>query len=161
MGNTLYRARRYDEAIDQMRKTLEIDPSFYYAHWFLGDAFAAKGDLSAAIEEFKKARALNDNPIVLGLLGYAYGRSGNRMEATKIRDGLVALSKQRYVAAYPLALVSLGLGDKEEAIRQLERSYEQHSGETLRFIKVEPLLDPLRGDPRFEALVQKVFSPKS
>jgi len=156
MGNTYYRARRYDDAIQQMRKTLEIDPSFYYAHWFLGCALMAKGDLVDGIEEFKKARELNDNPLMLGLLGYAYGKAANKEQAAKIRDELEALSKQRYVSAYCFALVSLGLDDKEEALRQLERSYQARAGETLRFIKVEPLLDPLRGDPRFDALAEKI-----
>jgi TolB-like protein len=159
LGNTYYRARRYDEAIEQVRKTLEMDPDFYYTHWNLGLALAGKGALGPAIEEFKKARELNDNPSMLGLLAYAYGRSGNKTEALKVRDELEALSKQRYVSAYSFALVYLGFGDKEEAIHWLEKSYENRAGETLRFIKVEPLLDPLRGDPRFEALVSKIFPP--
>jgi TolB-like protein/Tfp pilus assembly protein PilF len=68
LGNTYYRARRYDEAVEQMRKTLEMDPAFYYAHWNLGSALAAKGALKPAIEEYEKARALNDDPSMLGLL---------------------------------------------------------------------------------------------
>ena len=157
MGNTYYRARRYGEAIEQMRKTLEMDPSFYYTHWHLGLALMAKGDLPQAIEEFKKARELNDNPSMLGLLAYAYGRSGDKTEATKIRDELQSLSKQRYASAYSFALAQLGLGDKEETLRQLEKSYQDRAGETLRFIRVDPLLDPLRRDPRFEALADKII----
>jgi TolB-like protein/Flp pilus assembly protein TadD len=157
LGGTYYRARHYDEAIDQLRKTLEMDPNFYYAHWNLGSALMAKGAFQPAIEEYQKARALTDDPSALGLLGRAYAVSGNRPEALKIRDQLEALAKQRYVSSYSLALVYLGLGDKEEALRHLEKAYQDHSGEAVRYIKVEPLLDPLRGDPRFEALVAKVF----
>ena len=62
LGGTYYRARRYDEAIDQLRKTLEMDPNFYYAHWNLGSALMAKGAIQPAIEEYQKARALTDNP---------------------------------------------------------------------------------------------------
>jgi TolB-like protein/Tfp pilus assembly protein PilF len=160
LGNTYYRARRFDEAIDQMRKTLEMDPGFYYAHWNLGSALAAKGALKPAIEEYQKARALNDDPSMLGLLGHAYAVSGNKTEAMKIRDQLEAISKQRYVSAYSFALVYLGLGDKEEALRWLEKAYQDRAGDALRFVGVEPILDPLRGDPRFEALVQKVVGPK-
>jgi TolB-like protein/tetratricopeptide (TPR) repeat protein len=159
LGSTYYRARRYEEAIDQMRKTLEMDPGFYYAHWNLGSALAAKGALGPAIEEYQKARALNDDPSMLGLLAHAYAVSGNKTEAMKIRDQLEALSKQRYVSAYSFALVYLGLGDKEEALRWLEKAYEDHAGDALRFISVEPLLDPLRSDPRFKALVAKIFPP--
>jgi TolB-like protein/Tfp pilus assembly protein PilF len=156
MGNTYYRARRYDEAIDQMRKTVEMDPGFYYVHWNLGSALAARGDLSAAIEEYLKARALNDDPSMLGLLAHAYAISGNRNEAMKIRDQLEALAKQRYVSAYTFTLVYLGLGDKEMALRWLEKAYQDRAGDSLRFIKVDPLLDALHGDPRFEELVEKI-----
>ncbi len=70
------------------------------------------------------------------------------------------LSKQRYVSAYSFALVYLGLGDKEEALRWLEKSYQDRAGPDIGSIKIEPFFDPLRGDPRFEALVAKVFAPK-
>jgi TolB-like protein/Tfp pilus assembly protein PilF len=160
LGNTLYRARRYDDAITQMRKTLEMDPSFYYTHWNLGSALAAKGALGPAIEEYQKARSLNDDPSMLGFLGRVLAVSGNKTEAMKILEQLNTISKQRYVSAYSFALVYLGLGDKQEALRYLERGYEDRAGELLRYINVEPILDPLRGDPRFEALVQKVVGPK-
>jgi TolB-like protein/Tfp pilus assembly protein PilF len=157
LGGTYYRARRYDEAIDQLRKTLEMDPNFYYAHWNLGSALMAKGAIQPAIEEYQKACALTDDPSALALLGRAYAVSSNRPEALKIGDQLEALAKQRYVSSYSVALVYLGLGDKEEALRRLEKAYQDHSGEAVRYIKVDPFLDPLRGDPRFEALVAKVF----
>ncbi|MFL6589878.1 MAG: TPR end-of-group domain-containing protein [Chthoniobacterales bacterium] len=160
LGSTYYRARRYDLAIEQLRKTLEMDPNFYYAHWNLGSALVAKGSLGPAIEEYRKAHELNDNPSTLGLLGYAYAASGNKAEAIKMRDQLELLSKQRYVSGYAFALICLGLGDKEDALRWLEKSYEDHAGESLRFIKVDPLLDSLRGEPRFDALLHKVVGPK-
>jgi len=160
LGNTLYRARRYDDAITQMRKTLEMDPGFYYTHWNLGSALAAKGALGPAIEEYQKARSLNDDPSMLGFLGRALAVSGNKTEAMKILEQLNTISKQRYVSAYSFALVYLGLGDKDEAVRYLEKGYEDRAGELLRYINVEPILDPLRGDPRFEALVQKIVSSK-
>jgi TolB-like protein/Tfp pilus assembly protein PilF len=161
LGRTYYFARRYDEAIEQLRKTSEIDPGFYYAHWNLGSALAAKGAIGAAIEEYQKARALNDDPFVLGQLSHAYASSGNKVEAEKILNQLRELSKERYVSAYSFALVYLGLGDKEEALRWLEKSYQDRTGNDLVYFRVEPLLDPLRGDPRFEELVRKVFAPKN
>jgi len=162
LGATYYRARRYDEAIEQLHKTLELDPGFYYARWNLGSALSAKGAIGEAIGEYQKARALNDDPLVLGLLTRAYAFSGNKTEAIKLRDQLATLSRERYVSAYSFALASIGFGDKEEALRWLEKSYQDRAGNDLEFIRVEPLLDPLRGDPRFEALMAKVFStPKS
>ena len=161
LGRTYYFARRYDEAIEQLRKTSEMDPGFYYAHWNLGSALAAKGAIGAAIEEYQKARALNDDPFVLGLLGHAYASSGNKMEAEEILNQLKELSKERYVSAYSFALVYLGLGNKEEALHWLEKSYQDRTGNDLVYFRVEPLLDPLRGERRFEELVTKVFAPKN
>jgi TolB-like protein/Flp pilus assembly protein TadD len=160
LGGTYYRARRYDQAIEQLRKTIDMDPGFYYAHWHLGSALAAKGLKEEAIEEYERARALSNDPSMLGLLANAYAASGNKAEAIKMRDQLEALSKQRYVSAYCFALTDVGLGNREEALRYLEQGYQDRAGEALRYIKVEPLLDPLRGDPRFEALVAKIFAPK-
>ena len=161
LGNTYYRARRYDEAIDQMRKTLEMDSGFYYAHWNLGSALAAKGALGPAIEEYQKARALNDDPSMLGLLANAYAKSGNKAEALKIRDQLESISKRRYVSGYSFALAYLGLAVLVLLIVWLEKAYQDRAGDALRFIRVEPLLDSLRGDPRFEALVAKIFPSKA
>ena len=156
LGSNYCYARRYDEAIAQLRKTLEMDPGFYIAHVVLGQALDAKGARDAAIVEYQKARALNDDPSVLGVLARAYGLSGNKLEAEKMLDQLKELSKQRYVAAYSFALVYLGLGDKEEALRWLEQSYQDRAGSDIGYIRVDPLLDPLRGDPRFEALAKKI-----
>ena len=161
LGRTFYFARRYDEAIEQLRKTSEMDPGFYYAHWTLGLALAAKGAIGAAIEEYQKARALNDDPFVLGLLGHAYAFSGNKVEPEKILNQLKKLSKERYVSAYSFALVYLGLGNKEEALGWLQKGYQDRAGNDLVYLRVEPLLDPLRGDPRFEELVAKVFAAKN
>ncbi len=156
LGSDYYYARRYDEAIAQLRKTLEMDPGFYIAHLVLGQVLDAKGARDAAIVECQKARALNDDPSVLGVLARAYGLSGNKMEAEKILDQLKKLSQERYVSAYSFALTYLGLGDKEEELRWLEQSYQDRAGSDIGFIRVDPLLDPLRGDPRFEALAEKI-----
>src|SRR6266567_2793497 len=156
LGSDYYYARRSDEAIAQLRKTLEMDPGFYIAHLVLGQMLDAKGARDAAIVECQKARALNDDPSVLGVLARAYGLSGNKVEAEKILDQLKKLSKQRYVPAYSFALVYLGLGDREEALRWLEQSYQDRAGSDVGFIRVDPLLDPLRGDPGFEALAEKI-----
>src|SRR6266536_2749504 len=137
LGSNYSYARRYDEAIAQLRKTLEMDAGFYIAHIVLGQALDAKGARDAAIVEYQKARALNDDPSVLGVLARAYGLSGNKLEAEKILDQLKELSKQRYVAAYSFALVYLGLGDKEQALRWLEQSYQDRAGSDIGYIKVD------------------------
>jgi hypothetical protein len=93
---------------------------------------------------------------VLGLLAHAYAFSDNKIEAGKILDRLKELSKDRYVSAYSFALIYLGLGDKEEALGWLEKSYQDRAGSDIGYIRIDPLLDPLRGEPRFEALAEKI-----
>jgi len=160
LGKDYFYARRYDEAIAQLRKTIEMDPRFYLAHWFLGEVWQLRGQLDEAIVEYRKAIELNDDPYVLALLGQAYARAGQREEAQKILARLGEEAKSRYVHAYSFALMYLALGDKERAIDEMERAYRERASNDITGIKVDPMLDDLRGHPRFEALVQKVFAPK-
>jgi TolB-like protein/Flp pilus assembly protein TadD len=156
LGTDYYFARRYDESIAQLRKTVELDPGFYYVRLNLGEALAAKGAFDEAIAEYQKAHALNDDPFILGLLGHAYASSGNKTEALKILDQLKELSKQHYVSAYSFAVLYVGLGDKEEALRWLEQSYQDRAGNDIGWIRVDSLLNSLHDDPRFEAIAEKI-----
>ena len=155
-GNVYFNSRRYDEAIAQLRKTMEIDPRFYIAHYYLGQAFQLKGQLTEAIAEYQKAVELDDDPEALAYLGQAYARTGHRDEAQKILARLTEEAKSRYVSGYSMALMFIGLGDKEQAIDALERAYREGAGNDLFTIKVDPMLDDLRGQPRFEALAEKI-----
>ena len=158
LGQNLYVARRYDEAIAQLRKTLEIDPTFYYAHYNLGMALQRKGDLPAAIAEYTKAQQLSDDLFVQVLLAAAKAQSGDKDAAIQMLAELEELSQHRYVPEYPRTLLYLSLGNRDEAIRRLEQAIADHESLTITMIKADPKLDPLRGDPRFEALVQKVVA---
>lgn len=155
-GNVYFNARRYDAAIAQLRKTIEIDPRFYLAHYYLGQAFQLKGQLAEAIAEYKKAVELDDDPEALAYLGQAYARAGNGDEAQKIQVRLIEEAKSRYVSGYSMALIFMGLGDKEQAIDALEQAYREGAGNDLFTIRVDPMLDDLRGQPRFEVLAEKV-----
>ena len=149
-------ARRLDDAERQARKTLEIGPQFFRAHFYLGQVLQLKGRLGDAISEYQKAFDLNGDPYSLGLLGQAYARNGQKDEARNVLARLNEMAKSRYVAPYAIAFVYLGLGEKERAIDELERAYQSGDTNYLFLIKVDPLLDGLRGEPRFEALVQKI-----
>jgi adenylate cyclase len=153
---TLYLARRYDEAIAQLQKTLAIDPTFFYAHYNLGIALQLKGDLSAAISEYEKALQLSDDSLVTALLGSAKGLAGDKNAAEQALKNLDQIFQNQDVDEYSRALVFIGVNNKEEALRSIERGVAARDGSSLCWIKVDPLLDPLRGDPRFEALAQKV-----
>ncbi len=160
LGHGYTLARQYDKAIEQLRKAIEMDPRFYYAHWSLGKALQLKGRLNEGIAEYRKAVELNDDPFSLALLGQAYARAGQREEAQKILARLSDTAKSRYIHPYSFALLYLALGDKERAIHELERTYRERAGDAFS-LKADPMLDDLRGNPRFEALVQKVFAPKN
>jgi TolB-like protein/Tfp pilus assembly protein PilF len=155
-GNVYLNARRYDEAIAQLRKTIEMDPRFYLAHYYLGQAFQLKGQRAEAITEYQKAVELDDDPEALAYLGQAYARSGQRDEAQKILAHLTEEAKSRYVSGYSMALMFMGLGDKKQAIDALERAYREGAGNDLFTIRVDPMLDDLRGQPDFEALAEKI-----
>jgi tetratricopeptide (TPR) repeat protein len=115
-----------------------------------------KGQLPEAISEYRKATELDDDPFALALLGQAYARSGQSDDAKKILARLNEQAKSRYVAAYGIAVVFHGSGDKSHAMDQLERAYRENDGNDIYNIRVDPLLDDLRGDPRFEALAEKI-----
>ena len=155
-----FTAHRNSEAEAQIRKTLEIDPHFFLAHYYLGEILQFTGRLGDAIPEYQMAFDLNHDPYSLAMLGQAYARNGQRNEAQKILAQLSEEAKSRYVAPYALALVKLGLGEKDRAIDELERGYREGNSNYMFLIKVDPMLDDLRGDPRFQALVQKVLAPK-
>jgi TolB-like protein/Flp pilus assembly protein TadD len=162
LGETLYYARRYDEAIRQMRKGLELDPASVYAHYNLGMAFQATGNLSAAIAEFEKAKEQpGDNRLVSSLCAAAKAQAGDKDAAVRMLGELDKLSQRGEAVGYYRAVLYLGLNNNAEALRGLEQGYEERDGSNIGWIKVDPLLDPLHGDPRFEALVQRVTAPKT
>jgi TolB-like protein/Tfp pilus assembly protein PilF len=156
-GNDYYFARRYDEAIAQLRKTIEIEPHSYLAHYYLGEALQLKGQMPDAIAEYRRAVELDDDPFALALLGQSYARAGRQDEANKILTQLNQEAKTRYVDAYGVGLVFLGLGDKSHAMDELERAYRENDGGDIYNIRIDPMLDDLRGNSRFEALSEKII----
>jgi TolB-like protein/Tfp pilus assembly protein PilF len=159
LGSTLMIARRYDEAIAQLRRTLALDGNFGYAHWNLGEALYLKGDIPAAISEYEKAAALDDDPQILALLGRAYADTGKREQALEILQKLNEKGQQHYVRKYLYTVVYTGLGDKATAIDYLEKANEDGDTPDTTWLKVDPIFDPLRSEPRFQQLIAKMFPP--
>jgi TolB-like protein/Flp pilus assembly protein TadD len=147
---------RLDEAIAQLRKTVEMDSGFYYARYALGLALELKGAIPEAIAEYQKAIGITEDPVPLGMLGRLCAAQGRKDEAQKILQQLRQRREQHYTAAYSLALVYLGLGDHNEALNWLEQGYREHDGFNIGPIRVDSLLNSLHGDPRFEALAEKI-----
>jgi TolB-like protein/Tfp pilus assembly protein PilF len=161
LGTTFYYAHRYDESARQLRKTLEIDPTFFYAYFNLGIALQAKGDLSGAISEYEKAKQLSDNTFVSTLCAQAKAHAGDKDAALRMLSDLDKISQNREVLGYYRALLYLSLNNRGEALHWLEQGLKERDGADISWINVDPLLDSLHGDPRFEALVQKVIAPKT
>jgi tetratricopeptide (TPR) repeat protein len=160
LADTYMYARRFKEAEATMKKALEIDPAFAYAHWIYGMILQVSGDLEGARKQFATARARENDVQAIASRGQLGALMGRREEATQALATLEELGKHQYVESYYRALLYISLGQKEAAISALEQAYAEHDGDDIGTIKVDPLLDSLKGDPRFEALVQKVIAPK-
>jgi TolB-like protein/Flp pilus assembly protein TadD len=156
LGVAYIHAGRPDEAIAQLRKTVELDGTFYYARYNLAQALELKGLIPEATAEYQKTMGMTEDPVPLGMLGRLYALHGQKDEALKILQRLRQNREQRYTAAYSLALIYVGLGDHNEALNWLEQGYREHDGFNIGPIRVDPLLNPLHGDPRFEALAEKI-----
>jgi tetratricopeptide (TPR) repeat protein len=156
LGVAYIHAGRLDDAIAQLRKTVELDPTFYYSRYNLALALELKGLIPEAIAEYQKATSMTEDPVPLGMLGHLYASHGQKDEALKILERLRQNREKRYTAAYGLALTYLGLGDRNEALNWLEQGYREHDGFNIGPIRIDPLLAPLHGDPRFEALAEKI-----
>ncbi len=159
-ANFIY-PHRYDDAIAALRKTLQMDDRFGYAHMWLGQALQFKGDIEGAVAEYTKAVQLEPNDTgYLAILGVGQARAGRRAEAENILTRLTETAKSKYVSNYSFAILWLALGNKEKAMEQLELSYRSHAGTDINFIHIDPMFDDLRGYPAFDALVQQVVKPK-
>jgi len=158
LGLIFYHAHQNNKAIEECQKTLEIDPNFATTHFALAVAYLQKEMYKEAISEAQKAVDLSggEPPIsIIAVLGYIYSVSGKRNEAKKVLKELLELSKQRYVAPYYISLIFGGLGQKNQAFEWLEKAYEERNY-WMCFLKVDPMLDNLRSDPRFKALLKKM-----
>ncbi|MBC7788902.1 MAG: protein kinase [Anaerolineae bacterium] len=160
-GLGLTYARRYDEAVEQFRMVLELDPDYARAHGRLGAVYLHQGQLKEAIAEFKIAISLAGGwlPQPWGMpgLGYAYAVSGQRSEAVRILDELKTAKAPRYIRPEAVAVVYVGLGQKDEAFSWLERAVEERS--IIPWWIRDPLYDPIRSDPRFVRLLKKMGLP--
>jgi tetratricopeptide (TPR) repeat protein len=138
-------------------KAQHTDPRFYYARWALGETLQLKGQLPKAMAEYQKAAEITDDPMVLALLAQGYAKTDQRDKARELLSQLEQLTMHRYVGPFIFALVHMALDENEKAIDDLERAYRERADPGIVGVKVEPLLDPLRGDPRFERLLANVL----
>jgi len=160
LGWTLYFARRFADSIERLRLTLEMDPGYALARYFAGLALLQMVRFDDAIRQFEIAEQLApEHPPVLSALAQAYALRGDRTEASRYLDALRAMSARRYISPFFVACVHIRLGEPDPAMAGLQQAYELGCP-WMAFCNVEPALDPLRGDPRFRRLIQRIGFPR-
>ena len=153
LARMFYYHRDYDHALEHYRAALEMDPNHVIAHIWLAQVYEQKGLFEQAIAELESGLRLSgDNTFAQAKLGHGYAMAGRRNEARAVLNQLNALGRQRYVSPYDVAMVHVGLKENEEAFTWLQRAVEQRSL-WLGYLNVEPQLDSLRSDRRFQDLL--------
>ena len=159
-GQLLVYAGQVDTGLDRLQKTLELDPNYGLAHNFTSLGYIVKQMFAQAADEARKAiKADPANSRAKSQLGYALARAGKISEAYAVVDEMVKASAEKYVSAASIALVFNGLGDQEKTFAWLERALREHDPRLVS-LRVDPVWNNLRSDPRFEAVLRRIGSPK-
>src|SRR5271156_3538008 len=159
VGWAFYNDRRYDEAIEQLRRTIELDPNYPVTYWILGLLLRKTGCYELAMAEGEKGVKLSGgSPLMRAALAHTFAAAGRTTEALQTIDELTELAKHRYVAPYFFAGIHVGLGENDRAIEYLEKSYEEHS-HWLIYLHIDPSMDGLQDNPRFQNLLRRVGLP--
>lgn len=158
LGTYLFYARRYEEAAEQLRATVELESGYWFAHLYLARAYEQTGQLNSAIAELEQTRRIEGVPAeVTSALGYSYAVAQRKSDALRTIVELKEQSKRMYVAPYNFATIYAGLGQKEPALEYLEKELNQ-GAYYANLLVVDPELDSLRREPRFEALLHSMHS---
>jgi tetratricopeptide (TPR) repeat protein len=151
-----YSARDYDAAVAQGMRVVEQYPTYWLAYIWLGSAYREKKMYPQALDLFAKGRQLSgDQPVMIALYGHALGLSGDAAGARKALADLQHLSQSRYVSSLYFAAIHMGLGEKSQALDELDRAYKERN-DYLAYLGVDPIGDALRSEPRFTQLLHKI-----
>ena len=156
LGMKAYFAGQYDEAVEALTKTIELEERFGMARFFLGATYTEQFKYAEARRELEAAMNLSGrSPEILAALGYLHGLSGKTAMARALLDELTALSGERYVSPARLAQVHIALGDQTTALDRLEQAHAERAAD-LAWLGVRPMFARLRGEPRFEVLLKEM-----
>jgi tetratricopeptide (TPR) repeat protein len=157
MGTNYISARKYDQAVEEFQKVLEMDPDYVVARAFLGIAYAGLEMYDEAITEIKTAQTLSggENTLMKVFLGMVYALSGKKGEAHTLLYEVIELSRETYVSAWGISLIYVGLDQKEQALEWLEKAHSERD-HWMTSLKVLPIMDSLRSEPRFKELLKKM-----
>ncbi len=156
---TLYYARNYDQAIEQGQKAIQLDPNYVRTHFWLGRVYSQKGMHTEAIAASEKIlESMPDSTLGLTEMAYSLAVAGRRNEARQILRRLEGRATSAFVPAYNFAVIHIALNEEEVAMRYMQQAYENRDW-ALVVLAVEPRLDPLRRDPRFQEILAKLKFP--
>jgi len=159
LGWQYYYARRFERARHHLARAVEMNPVAEETYRVLGLVAAMEGRHAEAERTLREAVTLSGaGSYTLATLGYALGVAGERAEAERIRSELTARAEREYISPAAIATAHLGLGEHREALDWMERAHRDRRG-WLAYLRVNPLFDPLRGEPRFGALVDRMEFP--
>ena len=159
LGRVYSDARRYPLALQQCGKTLDLDPNIAMGHWCFGQVYIGQRRYRAAVQELELANTLGATPLILRDLAWAYAAVGNKTKADAILASLTRKSQSQYMSYYSIGVVHAALGEKDEAFRNLERAFAERDGQ-ITYLALDPELDPLRSDPRFRGLLERLHIPR-
>jgi adenylate cyclase len=149
----LFSAGQTDEAIAEAKRTLQLDPNYFYGNSVLAEAYRVKGMFSEAIELFKKAEQVSGVP--QSGLAVTYAQMGRQDEARRILDNLKSFAATRYFPAEEIAVIYIALGENDQAFEWLDRAFQEHSG-SLHSIAMRPSFLKLHSDPRFPVILKRI-----
>lgn len=159
IGLELYFERRYEEAVQEYLKVLEMDPNFGMAHFFLGQAYEQKGNYNEAISALERSVTLTERSAEsLALLGRTYALAGQLNSAHTVLEELTRLSSTRFISPVLFAQLWLGLNNKEQALQSLKKAVEFHAVD-ITWLGVRPAFDPIRNHVLFRALCRRLSLP--
>lgn len=159
LGRVFRDAHRYDEALQQCQRTLDLDPHFAMGHWCLGQVYIGEHRYSAAVAELELAQSLGTTPLVIRDLGWAYAAAGNKAKARQIIESLKQTAPGSYSSPYSVAVIHAALGEKDAAFQWLEKAYAERDSH-FNYLALDPDVDPLRSDPRFPPLLERLHIPQ-
>lgn len=155
-----YFGREFERAVEECEKALQLDPSHFMLHYILGRAYRRLGKGSQAIAQLKAAQKTSSElPLVDAVLGLAYAVSGRKEQTQQFIDAFRASSRKRYIPPTYFAILYAGLGDKDQTLAWLEKGFQERA-DLLTWLNVEPMMDDVRSDPRFQALIRRIGLPQ-
>jgi tetratricopeptide (TPR) repeat protein len=151
----LFFGKRYEESFSQLQKAAELDPNYPFVSLLFGFNYIHQGKLSEAVRALQKSHDLFAAPWSHARLAYAYAKAGRKVEALAILDTLRNQAQTVYVASDIVASVYVALGDNDKAFEYLEKGYQERAGWMV-WLRIDPIWDPIRSDPRFDALLKRM-----